>query len=91
MCDTDRAFFTLNLEADKMSSDKPSRRQWLCAFLAGLFGWLWPGKSKAAAKKPQPKQKFTFLNDKQETVISYTYDALGRCIRIQESPEPIEQ
>lgn len=93
---------SLNHEDDNMSSEKPSRRQLLCgilATLAGLFAWLWPGTTKAADKKPQPKKKL--LTDKLEaaisysydsdarlgplgTVTSYTYDALGRLISVRE-------
>ena len=73
-----------------MPCSHPSRRQWLAALFAALFGWLWPGKSRAAAAPPAavpspwPKDLLTIsrydVGNCQESmgqVTTFVYEAQG--------------
>lgn len=88
-----------------MNPHRPSRRQLLMSFLASLFGWLWPGKAKAAPPPPskpilippyhypaQPVPIPPYPYQGPLTRRRTTYDALGRIIKeelLPPEPEPV--
>ena len=74
-----------------MSRSQPSRRQLLGGFLAGLFSGLCLGKARASAPPPRPKPLAKLCLDGFSSITTYTYDAEGRCTRVEHegAPRPV--
>ena len=74
------------LEDDWMERHRPSRRQLLCGFLAGLCGWVCPARPAAALPNPRPGPRASRGPAAHPTQTVGLYDGAGRCIAVEPGP-----
>ena len=69
-----------------MKRPRPSRRQLLRGFLAGLCGWVCAARPAAALPTPWPGPRAFPGPAAQPTQTVFLYDAAGRCIAVEPGP-----
>lgn len=67
-----------------------SRRNLLAAFLAMLFGWLWPAGQRVGAAGAAFRLPSDYVRRPRRTRTTFVYDAQNRLVVVHDGP-PIDE